>query len=162
MGVANWEWWALPPYSMVIIFFIPLYLKNRITTVPELLSKRFGPLCGDIYSWVMLFVYVFVFLVPVLYGGSLTFHKLTGWNFYLILWGTALIVGLYTIKGGLGSIMWTDALQCVMLVGGGMILFFISLKAIPGGWAAMETANPQRFHLYRPLDDPLAPFPGLP
>lgn len=161
MGIANWEWWALPPYILVIVFFIPLYLKNRITTVPEFLTRRFGPLCGDIYSWVMCFAYVFIFLVPVLYGGSITFHQLTGWNFYLILWLTALVVGIYTIKGGLGSIMWTDALQCVMLIGGGVLLFFVALNHIPGGWATMQTAAPDRFHLYRPPGDPIAPFAGL-
>ena len=161
MGIANWEWFTLPTYAMVIIFFIPLYLRNRITTVPEFLSQRFGPLCGHIYSWIMSFAYVFVFLVPVLYGGSLAFHELTGWNFYIIIWATALLVGLYTIKGGLGSIMWTDALQCLLLVGGGVLLFFISLRHIPGGWAAMTEANPERFHLYLPPADPLAPFTGL-
>ncbi len=161
MGVANWEWWALPVYSLVMVFFIPLYLKNRIATVPEFLTRRFGPRCGDIYSWVMLFAYVFVFLVPVMYGGSLAFHKLTGWNFHLILWATAIGVGVYTVEGGFKSVMWTDAVQCLMLVGGGVILFFIALGHIPGGWSAMEAARPERFHLYRPPDDPIAPFAGL-
>src|ERR1051325_2534538 len=79
MGIANWEWWCLPTYILVMIFFIPLYLQNRISTVPELLTRRFGPGCGDIYSYVMLLGYVFVFLTPVLYGGAITFSKLTGW-----------------------------------------------------------------------------------
>ncbi len=57
--------------------------------------------------------------------------------------------------------MWTDALQCLMLVGGGLLLFFVSLQHIPGGWIAMETATPQRFHLYHPPGDPIAPFLGL-
>jgi SSS family solute:Na+ symporter len=77
------------------------------------------------------------------------------------LWSIALLVGIYTVKGGLSSIMWTDALQCLMLVGGGLVLFFVALKQIPGGWAAMEAANPERFHLYRPPDDPLTPFAGI-
>ena len=49
----------------------------------------------------------------------------------------ALAVGVYTVKGGLGAIMWTDALQCLMLIGGGVLLFFISLRYIPGGWGIM-------------------------
>ncbi|MBN1343740.1 MAG: sodium/solute symporter [Phycisphaerae bacterium] len=161
MGVVNWEWWALPVYSLVIVLFIPLYLKNRIATVPEFLSRRFGPTCGDIYSWVMLFAYVFVFLVPVMYGGTLAFHELTGWSFQAILWVTAAAVGVYTIKGGFRSVMWTDAVQCLMLVGGGVLLFFIALNHVPGGWSAMEAADPDRFHLYRPPNDPMAPFAGL-
>jgi SSS family solute:Na+ symporter len=161
MGIANWEWWCLPTYLLVLLFFIPVYLKNRIATVPEFLTKRFGPLCGDIYSWVMLVAYVLVFLAPVLYGGSLVFSELTGWKFYLVLWGTVILVGLYTVKGGLASVMWTDAVQCVFLLGGGIVLFFIALGKIPGGWSAMMQANPERFHLYHPPLDPVAPFPAL-
>ncbi len=161
MGIANWEWFALPVYTLVIVFFIPIYLKNQITTIPEFLRRRFGDFCGNAYSWIMLFAYVFVFLVPVLYSGSLAIHRLTSWNFYLVLWCMAAIVGIYTIKGGLGSIMWTDAVQCVMLVGGGVLLFFLALSHIPGGWQAMEQANPERFHLYLPPGDPKAPFAGL-
>ncbi|MBN1911287.1 MAG: hypothetical protein JW818_16195, partial [Pirellulales bacterium] len=54
-----------------------------------------------------------------------------------------------------------DALQCLLLVGGGVVLFFIALGKVPGGWAAMEAASPDRFHLYRLPDDPEAPFPGI-
>ena len=42
MAIANWEWWCLPTYVLLLIFFIPLYLRNRIMTVPELLNRRFG------------------------------------------------------------------------------------------------------------------------
>ena len=161
MGIANWEWWSLPPYAVLIGVFIPVYLKNRITTVPELLSRRFSPVCGAVYSYVMLAAYVLVFMVPVVYGGALTFSELTGVQFHLVLWGMMLLVALYTVKGGLISVMWTDAVQCVMLLGGGILLYFVALRHIPGGWPAMVQANPERFHLYHPANDPLAPFAGL-
>jgi SSS family solute:Na+ symporter len=161
MGIANWEWWLVPVYGLLTVVFVPIWLRNRITTVPEFLARRFGPVCADIYSWVMLVAYVFVFLVPVLYSGSLALTELTGWNFYAVLWGMVLLVALYTTKGGLSSVIWTDALQCLMLVGGGVILFFVALNKVPGGWAAMEAASPDRFHLCRPADDPAAPFPGI-
>ena len=161
MGAANWEWFGLPVFTLFIVFFAPLFLRTRLTTIPEYFACRFGPLCADIYSWVMLVAYVFVFMVPVLYGGSLAFSELTGWNFYAVLWLTVVVIAAYTTKGGLSSVMWTDALQCVMLLGGGITLYFMALAKIPGGWAAMEAANPDRFHLYRPPGDLLAPFPAL-
>lgn len=161
MGVANWEWWTLPVYTLFIIFFAPLFLKTKITTVPEYYSRRFGPLCSDIYSWIMLLAYVFVFMVPILYGGSLAFSELTGWDFYLVLWLTVAMVAAYTAKGGLASVMWTDALQCIMLLGGGITLYFIALAKTKGGWHAMELANPERFHLYHPASDTIAPFPAI-
>ena len=161
MGIANWEWFSLLTYTLVIVFFVPVYVVNRITTVSEFYLKRFGPLCSNIYSWVMLVAYVFVFMVPVLYGGSLALSKLTGFNFYAILWLTVVLVGMYTIKGGLRSVMWTDLLQCAFLVGGGLVLFLIALSYIPGGWSAMVKASPDRFHLYRPPGDKMAPFLGM-
>ena len=161
MVIANWEWWALPTYVLMLVFFIPLYLRNRITTVPELLNRRFGPACGGIYSGVMLFGYVFVFLAPVLYGGSLTLSHLMGWPQWTVLLGIAVFTGLYTVAGGLTAVMWTDAVQCLMLVGGGIVLFFVALNKLPGGWEAMVAAAPERFHLYRPPGDAEAPFLGL-
>jgi len=161
MGLANWEWWTRPTSAQFIIFFAPLFLKTRITTIPDYYARRFGPLCSDIYSWIMLLAYVFVFMVPILYGGSLVFSQLTGWNFYLVLWLTVAMVAGYTAKGGLASVMWTDALQCIMLLGGGITLYFIALAHTPGGWSEMVRVNPDRFHLYHPPGDPLAPFPAI-
>lgn len=161
MGIANWEWWSLPCYIVLIAIFIPIYLKNRVTTVPELLTRRFSPACGAVYSYVMLFAYVLIFMVPVLYGGALTFAELTGVNFTIVLWAMVLLVAAYSVKGGLLSVMWTDAVQCIMLMGGGVILYFVALQKIPGGWSAMAAAAPERFHLYHPASDPIAPFAGL-
>lgn len=161
MGVANWEWWSFPVYGLLIVLFIPMFLRNRISTVPEFLSRRFGPACGTIYSATMLVAYVLVFLVPVLYGGSLAFSELTGWNFYVVLWITVALVAAYAVKGGLSAVMWTDAVQCLMLLGGGILLYFMALAQVPGGWGAMVRANPDRFHLYHPPGDPIAPFLGL-
>jgi SSS family solute:Na+ symporter len=161
LAIANWEWWCLPTYVLLLAFFIPLYLRNRIMTVPELLNRRFGPACGGIYSGVILVAYIFIFLPPVLYGGSLTLSQLTGWPPWAVLAGIALLTGSYTLLGGLGSVMWTDAVQCVMLVVGGIVLFFVALGSVPGGWVAMVAAAPERFHLYRPPADPEAPFLGL-
>jgi SSS family solute:Na+ symporter len=100
-------------------------------------------------------------MVPVLYGGSLAFSELTGWDFHAVLWGTVILIAAYTVKGGLRSVMFTDALQCLFLMGGGVALFFIALSKVPGGWTAMERANPERFHLYMPPGDPDAPFLGI-
>ena len=59
---------------------------------------------------------------PIFYGGSLAFSNLTGWNFNAILWTTIVLIALYTVKGGYISVMYTDAVQCIMLLGGGIVL----------------------------------------
>jgi len=47
MGIANWEWFTVPHYLIFILFFIPMYLRNNITTIPDFLTRRYGPLCGE-------------------------------------------------------------------------------------------------------------------
>lgn len=162
LSIANWEVFSLPCYTLLMVFFIPVYLKNKITTMPELLTRRFGPACGKIYSYTMLFAYIFLFMPPVFYGGSLAFSQLTGWDFHLVLWTTIFLIAAYTVKGGYISVMYTDALQCAMLLGGGILLFVYALNHVPGGWSAIEAASPpERFRLYRPANDEIAPFLGL-
>jgi SSS family solute:Na+ symporter len=161
MGIANWEWFLLPIYSVVLIFFIPLYLKNKVSTVPGFLTDRFGPTCGTIYSCILLVLYVFVYMVTVLYAGSLAFSEVTGWPFWVVLLLIAVGVGGYAIHGGLTSVMWADLFQCILLMVGGITLFFFALDKIDGGWAAMVASAPERMHLYQPPDHEKAPFLGV-
>jgi SSS family solute:Na+ symporter len=161
MGIANWEWFGLPCYALVLTIFIPIYLKNRVTTVPGFLADRFGPACGTIYSCMLLAFYVCIYTVTVLYAGSLAFSEVTGWNFYLVLILIVVGVGAYSIHGGLTSVMWADLFQCILLMIGGITLFFAALGHIPGGWSALIAANPERMHLYQPANHPMAPFLGM-
>lgn len=161
MGIANWEWFGLPCYALVLTVFIPIYLKNRVTTVPGFLAKRFGPACGTIYSIMLLAFYVCIYTVTVLYAGSLAFSEVTGWNFYFVLVLIVVSVGAYSIHGGLTSVMWADLFQCILLMASGIILFFSALKYIPGGWTEIISANPQRSHLYQSADHEMAPFLGM-
>src|SRR5579859_6533129 len=165
LGIANWEWFIWPMYTLPLIFFIPIYLKNRVTTVPGFLAARFGPAVGTIYAGVLLFVYVFIYLVTVLYAGSLAFSQITGWNFHLVIFLIALAVGVYSVKGGLTAVMWTDVLQCGFLTIGGIVLFWVAMSKLPGGvtgaWKAMELASPERMHLYQPPNHPMAPLLGM-
>jgi solute:Na+ symporter, SSS family len=172
MGIANWEWFGLPAYTLVLLFFIPIYLRNKVTTIPGFLADRFGPAVGTAYSSLLLFLYVFVYMSMVLYAGSLTFSRamfgdeVMWWQTVLVLLLIAVGVGAYTIHGGLTSVMWADLFQCILLMAGGITLFLVALNQIPGGWNAMiegaKTAGvPERMHLFQPPDHPMAPFLGM-
>jgi solute:Na+ symporter, SSS family len=161
MGIANWEWFGLPCYALVLTVFIPIYLKNKVTTVPGFLADRFGPACGTIYSCMLLAFYVCIYTVTVLYAGSLAFSQVTGWNFFFVLVLIVVGVGAYSIHGGLTSVMWADLFQCILLMVGGITLFFAALGKIPGGWSAIVDASPERMHLYQPADHEMAPFMGM-
>jgi solute:Na+ symporter, SSS family len=161
LGIANWEWFGLPCYTLVLTIFIPIYLKNKVTTVPGFLADRFGPACGTVYSCMLLAFYVFIYTTTVLYAGSLAFSEVTGWNFYVVLALIVVGVGAYSIHGGLTSVMWADLFQCILLMVGGITLFFSALGQIPGGWGALVAASPERMHLYQPPDHEMAPFMGM-
>ena len=172
MGIANWEWFGLPAYTLVLLFFIPIYLRNKVATVPGFLADRFGPAVGTAYSCLLLFLYVFVYMAMVLYAGSLAFSRaffgqeVFWWQTALVLLLIAVGVGAYTIHGGLTSVMWADLFQCILLMAGGITLFLVALHRIPGGWGAMvEGANaagvPERMHLYQSPGHPMAPFLGM-
>jgi SSS family solute:Na+ symporter len=161
MGIANWEWFGLPCYALVLTIFIPIYLKNRVTTVPGFLADRFGPACGTIYSCMLLVFCACVYTVTVLYSGSLAFSLVTGWDFYFVLALIVVAVGAYSIHGGLTSVMWADLIQCILLMVGGITLFFAALGHIPGGWGALIAANPDRMRLYQPPGHEMAPFLGM-
>jgi solute:Na+ symporter, SSS family len=172
MGIANWEWFGLPAYTLVLLFFIPIYLRNKVTTIPGFLADRFGPAVGTSYSCLLLFLYVFVYMSMVLYAGSLAFsHAIFGqnpqtWQTILVLLIIAIGVGAYTIHGGLTSVMWADLFQCLLLMVGGVTLFLCALHQIPGGWGAMvegatKAGVPERMHLYQAPDHPMAPFAGM-
>jgi SSS family solute:Na+ symporter len=169
LGIGNWEWFTWPVYTLPLLLFIPIYLKNKVTTVPGFLSNRFGPAVGTIYSCILLFLYAFVYLVTVLYSGSLAFSSIMGWNhpwqLRLVVFMVAIIVGGYSIRGGLVSVMWTDLIQCIMLTVGGLVIFWFAMSKLPGGifgaWHTMELASPERMHLYRPPSDPIAPLLGM-
>ena len=172
MGIGNWEWFALPCYTMVLVFFIPIYLKNKVTTVSGFMSDRFGPAVGTTYSCILLLLYICVYMVTVLYAGSLAFSQVffgtdvTWWQTVIVLLLIAAGVGAYTIHGGLTSVMWADLFQCILLMVGGITLFWIALGHIPGGWAGLvDGANalgvPQRMHIYQSPGHPKAPFLGI-
>ncbi len=171
MAIGNWEWFALPCYTMVLVFFIPIYLKNKVTTVSGFMSDRFGPAVGTTYSCILLLLYVSVYMVTVLYAGSLAFANVvftdvTWWKTLLVLLFIAAGVGAYTIHGGLTSVMWADLFQCVLLMVGGITLFWIALGHVPGGWAglvegAKSIGDPQRMHIYQSPGHPKAPFLGV-
>ena len=161
MALANWEWFGLPCYSLVLTFFIPIYLKNRVTTVPGFLADRFGPACGTIYSCMLLVLYVCVYTVTVLYAGSLAFSEVTGWNFYRRADADRGVRGGISIHGGLTSVMWADLFQCILLMVGGITLFFAGLGQNPRRLGRDGRRQPERMHLYQPPGHELAPFLGI-
>ncbi len=168
MPIVNWELITLPIYTLLIVFFVPIYLRNRITTVPEFLIRRFGPACRTYYAAVTVVGYVVINLATVLYSGALVLTSLfhVEWlTFPVAIVLLVLFTGSYTIYGGLSAVVWTDMVQCFILLLGGIFVFYLGLEQIPGGWDGMisilEADDPAKAHIIASADHPVVPWPSL-
>ena len=120
-GIVNsvYEWMSGIPLIIAALIFIPLYLQARITTIPEFLEKRFDRRSQLFFSAVSIFATIMVETAGGLYAGTLVLQA-----FFpdLVLWQTALalamVAGIYTAFGGLKAVVYTDALQAVILIVG--------------------------------------------
>lgn len=159
IAVANWEWSVFPAMTVMILFFVPFYLRKRISTMPEWLEHRFGPSSRFTFAVITLLSYVFINLAGVLYAGGLALHTIFGVNLWLAVIVLAVVAGAYTVAGGLASVVWTDVLQATLLLGSGLLVFFLGLHEV-GGWEAMRGTG-DRAHLILSASHPELPWTGI-
>jgi solute:Na+ symporter, SSS family len=151
LPVANWEWLVLPGLSALLWIFVPLYVRNNIATMPEYLERRFGGRARTLYACLTIASYVLVNFALVFYTGGFALEKMWGINRLAAVWGLALVTGAYTVYGGLTAVAWTSSLQCVLLLGGGLYVFFAGMAKIHWNWTAMLGTG-QQAHLFTPAD----------
>ncbi len=159
IAVANWEWSVFPAMTVMILFFVPFYLRKRISTMPEWLERRFGPSSRFTFAVITLLSYVFINLAGVLFAGGLALHTIFGVNLWLAVIALAVVAGAYTVAGGLASVVWTDVLQATLLLGSGLLVFFLGLHEV-GGWEAMRGTG-DRAHLILSASHPELPWTGM-
>ncbi|HEY0669075.1 MAG TPA: sodium/solute symporter, partial [Sphingobacteriaceae bacterium] len=151
------EWGAiLIGFNALLWIFLPFYIRNGFYTMPEFLQKRFGGGARTIYSILVLLTYIFVEIGAVLYFGALSLHSLLDIPMMSSIIVLAIATGIYTIAGGLRAVIWTEMLQLVVLVMGGLALSFATINAAGGMSAVMETSKD--WDLILPADDPDFPW----
>jgi SSS family solute:Na+ symporter len=149
MPVMNWEWMVFPALSILLLIFIPLYVRNRITTMPEYLERRYGPHARTLYAVLIIASYIFVNFALVFYTGGYALEKMWNFNRIAAVWLLAVTTGAYTIYGGMLSVAWTDFFQCLLLMGGGLYVFFAGMYHLNWDFAAVISTG-QRAHLIAP------------
>lgn len=164
-GIVNsvYEWMSGLPLIIAALFFVPLYLKNRITTIPEFLEKRFDRRSQLFFSGVTIFATIMVEMAGALYAGSIVITTFfPDLNFTFVCFGMALVAGIYTAFGGLKAVVYTDAIQAIILILGCTVLTFMIFQDLDFSWSAVIAELPKdHFSIVRPLDDPGIPWPGL-
>ena len=130
IAISAYEWLAAVSLVIVAVFFMPIYLKNRIFTMPQFLKTRYNEWVATIMAVFWLFLYIFVNLTSILYLGTIAINSLTGGeNFHLIMIGLAVFALVITL-GGMKVIGYTDVIQVLVLLAGGLITSYIALTVV--------------------------------
>jgi len=160
MPVANWEWLVLPSLGILLWIFVPLYVRERVTTMPEYLERRYGETARTLFAWLSIASFVFVNFAMTFYAGGLAMEQTWGINKFAAVVVLAVTTGIYTIYGGLTAVAWTSSLQCVLLMGGGLLVFFAGMARIDWNFAAVLGAG-QQAHLITSTNDSELPWTAL-
>jgi len=150
--------------------FVPFYYNSKVFTMPEFLERRFGPRPRWILSLVSLAAYVLTKVSVTVYAGALVFSSLLPDTFgspenafWIGAIATVVLTGLYTVAGGLRAVLYTDAVQAVILITGSVAITWFGLDLL-GGWSELRAFASQdvaRYALWRPLSDPDFPWLGI-
>ncbi|XP_075801237.1 sodium/glucose cotransporter 4 [Microtus pennsylvanicus] len=179
LAVGGFEWnatWLLVALGWI---FVPVYIAAGVVTMPQYLKKRFGGQRIQVYMSVLsLILYIFTKISTDIFSGAIFIQMSLGWNLYLSTVILLLVTAVYTIAGGLTAVIYTDALQTVIMVGGALVLMFLGFKevgwypglqqlykqAIPNVTVPNTTCHLPRSDAFHMLRDPVngdIPWPGL-
>lgn len=174
MAMAHWE---IQGWMILILgwVFVPFYTRSMVYTMPEFLERRYNKESRTILSVISLISYVLTKVAVTVYAGGLVFQQVFGikelWGidfFWIAAIGLVLITALYTIFGGMKSVLYTSVLQTPILLLGSIIILVLGLKAV-GGWdQVMQICSAEPVNEYgdnmtdlmRDLRDPQYPWLG--
>ena len=162
ISVANYEWMAGVVLIFTALFVLPVISRARLTTMPELMERRFDARLRKYLSAVTLFLSVVLDTASTLYAGSLvvlTFIPgLELWQMCLIV---AVFTAVYTAAGGLRAVVYTDMMQAVVLLFGSICLATIVFGKFDYSWSnVLDKINPDKLRLLQPMDGPGVPWLG--
>src|SRR5436309_8313684 len=130
IAVAAYEWIAAIALIIIAVWFIPVYLKNKIYTMPQFLKTRYNETVALIMAIFWLFLYVFVNLTSILYLGAVAINGIAGGGYlHAIMTGLA-IFALFISLGGMKVVAYTDVIQVAVLIIGGLVTTYIALTVV--------------------------------
>lgn len=171
LAIASYEWMAAATLIIVAIFIIPVYLKNKIFTMPQFLSKRYNDKVSTIMAVFWLLVYVFVNLTSIIYLGALAISSISNISFEWCIVGLSVFSMIVTL-GGMKVIGYTDVIQVLVLIIGGLITTYLALSLLSNeygfgndifkGLSILRNEAPDHFHMiFDSSDKYYKELPGL-
>lgn len=156
LAISTYEWMSAATLIIVAVFFIPLYLKNRIYTMPQFLAKRYNDKVSTIMAIFWLLVYVFVNLTSIIYLGALAISSISNLSFEFCIVGLTVFAVVVTL-GGMKVIGYTDVVQVVVLIIGGLITTYLALSLLSSEFGyggdifsaltVLQKEAPSHFHM---------------
>ena len=162
LAIGGFEWMAIFCLLPLILLFLPFYMKNKIFTVPEFLERRFSPGVRTAFSALMVILSVLTKVSISLWASAIVFHSVFGWDKLTVIWVVGIITALYTMKGGLNAVVYTDAIQATVLVIAAAILTTMGMIEV-GGWHGLQAKinDPAMFEMVKPITHPDVPWLGM-
>ncbi|MEO9477309.1 MAG: sodium/sugar symporter [Cyclobacteriaceae bacterium] len=166
LAIASYEWMAAITLLIVGKYFLPVFINKGLYTIPEFVEKRYSTQLKTILAVFWIALYVFVNLSSVLYLGALALETIMGVPMMYGVIGLALFAAAYSLYGGLSAVAWTDVVQVVFLVLGGLFTTYLALNTLSDGAGFMAGFNqivdavPERFHMI--LDESNPEYSNLP
>ncbi|HBH48620.1 MAG TPA: sodium/glucose cotransporter [Bacteroidales bacterium] len=172
LAIASYEWMAAITLLIVGKYFLPIFIKQGLYTIPEFIEKRFNTSLKTILAVFWIALFIFVNLTSVLYLGAKALDTILGLGdgtkIIPFMIGLALFAAAYSIWGGLSAVAWTDVIQVILLVVGGLITTIIALQNVTPDGGAMEGLShifqvaDEKFHMILKKDNPeFANLPGI-
>lgn len=141
--------------------FVPFYMRSMVYTMPEFLERRFNAKTRRLLSIIQLLSYVIAKASVTIFAGALVFNSFLGVDFWTGAIILVIVTGIYTILGGLHTVMYTEAIQAIILLFGSAVLLFIGLDKV-GGWQGLLNSVPrEKFNMFPSLKDPNFPWLGI-
>jgi len=166
LAIASYEWMAAITLIIVGKYFLPIFIEKGLYTIPEFVEQRFSTNLKTILAVFWIALYVFVNLTSVLYLGSLALHTIMGIPVIYGVVGLALFAAAYSLYGGLSAVAWTDVIQVVFLVLGGLATTYLALDMVSEGEGVLSGLKiiyeraPDRFAMI--LDESSPYYSSLP
>nr|WP_294925051.1 sodium/sugar symporter [uncultured Flavobacterium sp.] len=129
LAIASYEWMSAATLIIVAMFILPVYLKNKIFTMPQFLAKRYNGTVSTIMAIIWLLIYVFVNLTSIIYLGALAISSIAPISFQFCVIGLSLFSVIVTL-GGMKVIGYTDMFQVIVLILGGLVTTYLSLTLL--------------------------------
>ncbi len=141
--------------------FVPFYMRSMVYTMPEFLERRFNAKTRRLLSIIQLLSYVIAKASVTIFAGALVFNQFLGVGFWTGAIILVIVTGIYTVLGGLHAVMYTEAIQAIVLIIGSGVLLFVGLDKV-GGWHGLMTVLPkEKLNMFPPLSDPQFPWLGI-